>query len=104
MRTSVLLAFPHDAVPIDHLAIDVMRLKMIKNMQGDLKLERATLETKVKQALGPAEVGLILGEPAVSWRRSHRIAVSESLLKSQFPTVAAAVLKTSEIRTFLLLG
>ena len=104
MRKSVLLAFPHDAVPIDHLAADVMRLKMIKNYQGELKVERATLESKVKRALGDAEVGLILDEPAVSYRRSMRMSVSESLLKSQFPTVAAAVLTTSEVRTFLVLG
>jgi hypothetical protein len=101
---SVLLAVPHDAVKIDHLANDLMRLQMIKNMQGELKKERTALEAKIKTVLGSAEVGLILDEPAVTYRRSYRTAVSDALVKTLYPWIVPNVQETTEVRTLLLVA
>ncbi|MCS7484683.1 hypothetical protein ACFFQW_49170 [Umezawaea endophytica] len=93
---------PANAVPLDDLSDSVELLRVVDAQLDTLKNVKADLQRKIKSRLGLAEVGLVDGRPAVTWRRTLRVALSQKLIKALHPEVLADCEEITEVRTFRL--
>ncbi|WNV82241.1 hypothetical protein [Umezawaea sp. Da 62-37] len=95
-------ATPTTAVALDDLSDSVELLHLVDAQLDALKSVKTVLQRKIKSRLGLAEVGLVAGRPAVTWRRTLRVALSQKLIKALHPEVLADCEEITEVRTFLL--
>ena len=56
------------------------------------------IDNRLKAALGPAQVGLLNGRPAVRWIMSTRRSVDVDRLMAERPDVAAAYVRETPVR------
>ena len=91
-----------NAVSLDDLSDSVELLHLLEAQLDALQSAKAVLQRKIKSRLGLAEVGLIAGRPAVTWRRTLRVALSQKLIKALHPEVLADCEEITEVRRFLL--
>ncbi|WET76874.1 hypothetical protein P3102_22485 [Amycolatopsis sp. QT-25] len=82
---------------IDALTEAKERVKFYEQLCDDL-------EAPVKARMGDAEIGLIDGEPVVSYKSTVRSGLSQKLLKERFPLIALACTSNGVVSTFRLLG
>lgn len=59
-------------VDLDELTDEINALRLTKERVKDQKAVIAQFENEIKAAMGDADVGLIDGEEAVTWRTQHR--------------------------------
>lgn len=64
------------------------------------KERRTEAENRIKALLGDAEVGLIAGEPAVTWKAIHTNRLDTKALKEQRPDIYDEFVRTSVSRRF----
>lgn len=64
---------------------------------------REEAANRIKALLGEAEVGLIAGEPVVSWKQVTRRSIDAKALRAELPEVADRFTVQSTYRTFRLL-
>lgn len=76
---------------------EVVRLS--RNQREDKKrLEEA--KNRLKLALGTGEVGLIEGQPVISWKNGSRESIDTKALRRDAPGIAAQYTRTTTLRTF----
>jgi predicted phage-related endonuclease len=100
---SVSPAESEGGVALDELAehVDMLR-QLTRKIEGLTEL-RAELQRKIKHKLGDAEIGTLRGRPAVTWKRTLRVAVSQKLVKRLYPEIVGEVCDITEVRTFKVL-
>lgn len=91
-----------DVIELDDLSEHLEILRQVQSRLGQLGELRSDLQRKIKARLGDVEIGTVGGLPAVTWKRTLRVALSQKLLKAQYPEVLHDCEEISEIRTFLL--
>lgn len=93
------------ARPLDAFAHLVGSLRRIKVKQARLARERADHEAVLKAALiaAGAQIGTLAGVPAVSFTSTHRIALSQKILKQRYPEIVDECSDITEVATFRLL-
>lgn len=103
VAVSAVPAEPEGAVALDALAEHVELLRQVARKIDGLMELRTQLQRKIKVKLGDAEIGTIAGHPAVTWKRTLRVAVSQKLLKALYPEIVGEVSDITEVRSFKVL-
>lgn len=85
-------------VDIDHLAERLEALKVIKAEIKDAESKKELIENEIRLALNDAEIGLINGKPAYSWKTQSRTTIDTKRLKAEKPEIAEQYQVTSESR------
>lgn len=70
----------------------------LKAEADELAEQIKTLEARIMATLGDAEIGMIAGEKAVTWKPQSRTTVDTKALKAEMPEVAEKFSKTSTTR------
>jgi predicted phage-related endonuclease len=89
-------------ISLDDLAEEIATLRKIKSDLKKLESQKKDLESKIKIAMGDAEVGEINGVISVTWQTTYPVRLSQTLLKNNYPDVFEACQDISIVRTFLL--
>lgn len=92
-----------DTVALDEVAPIVDLLKQVRAKQDKLSSVRTVLENALKDVMGPAEVGTLAERPVVTWKRTHRIVVVQSVLKERYPAAAMDCQDVIKVRPFRVL-
>lgn len=82
--------------------IDVLR--HTRALIKDLESDERRLENVIKAALADAEIGLVDGKVAVTWKQSTSKRIDVERLRSEYPEIAAEMTTESTARRFLLKG
>ena len=80
---------------------DISDLKDLKQYKSDVETQIATIENRLKEALGKDNA--TYGNSAIyriSWKSQTRKTVDSELLKSDYPDIYEKVLKTSTSKRF----
>ena len=85
---------------LSHLRAQVEILRAIKSKKAELKELEEHARSAVESALGDADIGIIDGEPVVTWKFHKRTALDQRVLKASFKDVYDVCLRTSEVRRF----
>jgi hypothetical protein len=83
---------------LDH--VKAKRAEYKDQMKGLDALEKTAIAA-VQEHLGDNETGNLDGRPAITWKRTKRTALSQSILKRDFPEAAAACMEITEVRRFV---
>ncbi|WNV86596.1 hypothetical protein [Umezawaea sp. Da 62-37] len=84
----------------DHMVILLRDVQARLDLYGKM---RKDVQNYLKDVLGDAEVGTLAGRPAVTWKSTLRIAVSQKLLKQRYPAIARECEDITSVHTFKLL-
>lgn len=94
---------PATVVALDDFAEQLRLLRQTNEQLVALGKLQTTIQRKIKSVLGDAETGTLAGQPAVTWKRTLRVAVSQKLLKQQYPEIVGEISDITEVRTFKVL-
>jgi len=99
--TAALDAAPHDgpALILPPVAWEWLRERArLVAERAAVERELEAVDNRLKAALGPAQVGLLDGRPAVRWIMSMRRSVDVDRLLAEHPDVAAAYVRETPVR------
>lgn len=87
-----------DLTPVRHF---VEVLEYVRAEKARLtELEKAA-RTEIEAVIGDEQAGDLDGHTVITWETTKRTALSQSVLKRDYPDVAAACMGTTEVRRFL---
>lgn len=87
-----------DLSPVRHF---VEVLDYVRGEKARLtELEKAA-RAEIEAVIGDDQAGELDGQTAITWETTKRTALSQSVLKRDYPDVAAACMETTEVRRFL---
>ena len=89
-----------DAISIDAMKANLAILRHCKEKKAELDELEQNAKAAIQAALGDHEIGLIDGQPAVTWKYVRRNAIDQKALKQRYPEIAAEVMAVSESRRF----
>lgn len=90
-------------VPLDRGTQTVLRnLRKLRAQKDELELKIKASERKIKDAMGDHEEATVGGRPVVTWKRSIRQSLSQTLLKKSYPDAVLECTVQTEVRTFKL--
>jgi predicted phage-related endonuclease len=78
-------------------------LRALKAEQAILAEKIKKAESKIKEAMGDAEIATAGGKQVATYRRSIRSTLSQTLVKKLYPNVVEECTEEREVRTFKLL-
>lgn len=88
-------------VVLDRTAQNALRrLRTLRDERDALSDKIKTEEGKIRAAMGDAEEATVKGQVVVTWKRSIRQSLSQTLLKKGYPEIANECMVQSEVRTF----
>lgn len=91
-------------VEIDQLKDRFIALKHIQNERKALEEKEEFIKNEIRAALGDAEVGLIDGNQAVTWKQTNAQRLDTKRLKTEAADVYEKFLTRTETRTLLIKG
>lgn len=94
-------ADPGLVVDLDHLADTLDELHAVRFELKNLETEKRRLENVVMDALGPAEVGRIGGEVAVTWKKGVTRRLDVDAIKKAHPDLCAEFTTETATRRLL---
>lgn len=91
-----------ESVDLTGMAATIDQLRAAKAEQKRQAEVVATMENELRLALGDAEVGLVAGAPAVTWKARRTTRVDVKALRADHPDIADAYEAVSTTRTLLI--
>lgn len=89
-----------NTVDLDQVRDQIDALTFVEAQIKALTETKASLQADIKQALGDNEIGVLDGEPVVTWKRTKRTALDQRALKADHPELVAQYMTATEVRTF----
>ena len=90
-------------VDLGELRWAVEALQWVKQRKAEIKELEDKARDAIEEALGADTVGVLDGQPVVTWKYSKRVSLDQKLLKRAYPDVDAACRVTTEVRRFVVL-
>jgi len=102
------IATPVPAAPrkVPTVALDrgaaaaLRRLRLLEETKASIVEKIKAEEVRIKQFMGDAEEATVKGVRVATWKTALRTSLSQTLIKKEYPEVAAACMVETEVRTF----